>query len=231
MKAIPVAAFRTDLEFSIHSDFFHFIIHRERKRGHPLKGPLSRNKLPRSRKNEFFLTRDNVRIYLRACDQPPLSASVISFAMCRYCFTAPVIHQDQGLSLRQENQSSRLRSEEISITLAVKQTFLFSYPNPCPCNTDPENLRFHAVSNWYVLQILWLSANPLVVHDLGSKETENHWAGRLPIKSGGCANPIAGSPPRPILRQRVSVDQMPPGLLSHSMPPVPVYGPVRCAPP
>jgi len=35
-----------------------------------------------------------------------------------------------------------------------------------------------------------LLANPLVVHDLGSKETENHWVGRLPIKSGGYANPF-----------------------------------------
>jgi len=66
--------------------------------GHPLKGPLSRNKLPRSRKANFFLTRDNVRIYLHACDKPPLSASVISLVLCRHYFTAPVIHQDQGLS-------------------------------------------------------------------------------------------------------------------------------------
>jgi hypothetical protein len=36
-----------------------------------------------------------------------------------------------------------------------------------------------------------------MVHDMGSKETENHWVGRLPIKSGGFTNPYAGSPPQP----------------------------------
>jgi hypothetical protein len=29
----------------------------------------------------------------------------------------------------------------------------------------------------------------MMVHDMGGKETENHRAGRLPIKSGGFANP------------------------------------------
>lgn len=42
-----------------------------------------------------------------------------------------------------------------------------------------------------------------MVHDMGGKETKNHRTGRLPIKSGGFANPIAGSPPRPIVMQKV----------------------------
>jgi len=56
------------------------------------------------------------------------------------------------------------------------------------------------VSKRYKSQILWLLANPLVVHGIGSKKTEKQWMKRLPIRLGGSANPISGSPFQPILK-------------------------------
>jgi len=42
-------------------------------------------------------------------------------------------------------------------------------------------------------QVWWLLANPLQAHHIGSKVTGNRymWMQRLPIKSGGFANPYA----------------------------------------
>ena len=35
---------------------------------------------------------------------------------------------------------------------------------------EPENLRYHTVSNRCISQILWLLTNPLLVHGMGSKK-------------------------------------------------------------
>ena len=40
----------------------------------------------------------------------------------------------------------------LTLDCGAKQPFLFSYPDPCPSNTDQENLWFRAVSNWEVSQ-------------------------------------------------------------------------------
>ena len=178
--------------------------------GHPLKGPLSRNKLSHLRKNWFFPYKAQ-RNYLPPCLR--LSASFcIPYFFGRMSVISP-LHQ------------SPIRIKAICIK------HLWFIQAPFRLSAEPENLRYQTVSNRYISQILWLLANPLLVHGMGSKETENHWVERLPIKSDGFANPLSGSPFQPILKQKVSVDQMPPGLSSHSMPPVPVCVPAHCAPP
>lgn len=40
----------------------------------------------------------------------------------------------------------------------------------------PENLRYHAVSN-RIEQVLWFLTNPLLAHDMGSKEAKTQWVG------------------------------------------------------
>jgi len=51
-------------------------------------------------------------------------------------------------------------------------------------------------------QILWLLANPLVVHDMGSKDADNSllWVERITNQTSWFfANPMSGSPFQPIL--------------------------------
>ena len=42
----------------------------------------------------------------------------------------------------------------------------------------PENLRYHAMSN-RIEQVLWFLTNPLLVHDMDSKEAMTQWVGRI----------------------------------------------------
>ena len=92
-----------------------------REWGHPLKGPLSREKAPLWQGKDRFLAEGTAVLRtasVSACSSPLpvfLSGGVGSF------FTAPVTHQDQGTDLK----------------------------GPAPsAYCGPENLRFHAVSKW-----------------------------------------------------------------------------------
>jgi hypothetical protein len=67
--------------------------------------------------------------------------------------------------------------------LSVSRTQKISGSSPCPINDN--NHKSHGLSQTLCRFTVRAGTSP------------NHWAGRLPIKSGGYSNPLTGSPPRP----------------------------------
>jgi hypothetical protein len=78
--------------------------------GHPLKGPLSREKLSHCKKISISLQRYSSSL-VRFPTKPSFTYAVISTLGYRCCFTAPVTHQDQGWS---PAGSSPFRSQRTS---------------------------------------------------------------------------------------------------------------------
>ena len=94
--------------------------------GHPLKGPLSKNKLSRSRKNGSFPYKDQ-RNYLPPCLR--LSASFCTLYFFGRMSVISPLHQ------------SPIRIKAICIK------HLWFIQAPFRLLAEPENLRYHTVSN------------------------------------------------------------------------------------
>jgi len=117
------------------------------------------------------------------CVQPPSEpflrlcrdvSRVVSVDLRCRSFTALVTHQDQGFR--------------------PVRGLAPSAPS------GPENLRFHAVSKCFLDRSRGSRTNPMMVHDMGGKESgipDLSGVSGLLIRSGGSSNPFPGSPLTP----------------------------------
>jgi len=108
-------------------------------------------------------------------------------------------------------------------------------PDPLSASADPENLRYHAVSNRKKRQVSWVDSSAFVAHGLGNKDVAKDQGGRTEGQSGSMDD---SSLPRWFLRPSSSSvtktiwsRQRPPDLSGCNKRPGPVYGPRHNEPP
>jgi hypothetical protein len=197
----------------------------EPQRGHPLKGPCQENKP--------LLLRKNYPLFLQGL---PLRTSP-TLCMMQGFSPRPVFRSRVSASYVYSPQQSPIRIKACEtervfrLRKHAQETYIVRVSAPvrvCGPRKSSVPCRVQLV----VSQILWFLANPCVVHGMGGGIIKHHHrAGRLPIKSGGCANPSAGSPPRPNLTQRAYSNRTLHCPSLHSKLPVPTCAPVRYGPP
>ena len=102
-------------------------------------------------------------------------------------------------------------------------------PDPLSASADPENLRYHAVSNTKKQQVSWVDSSAFMAHSLDNKDVAKDPGGRTEAQSGSMDDP---SLPRWFLRPSSSSvtktiwsRQRPPDLSGCNKRPGPVYGP------
>ncbi len=108
-------------------------------------------------------------------------------------------------------------------------------PDPLSASADPENLRYHAVSNSKKKQGSWVPSSALVAHGLDNKDVAKDQGGRTEAQSGSVDDPSLPGwflrPSSSALRKTIGSRQRPPDLSGCNKRPGPVCGPRHNGPP
>ena len=108
-------------------------------------------------------------------------------------------------------------------------------PDPLSASADPENLRYHAVSNRKKRQVSWVDSSAFVAHGLDNKDVAKDQGGRTEDQSGSMDGPSLPRwflrPSSSSIRKTIWSRQRPPDLSGCNKRPGPVYGPRHNGPP
>jgi hypothetical protein len=102
-------------------------------------------------------------------------------------------------------------------------------PDPLSASADPENLRYHAVSNRNRRQVSWVNSSAFMARGLDNKDVAKDQGGRTEGQSGSMDDPSLPRwflrPSSSSLRKTIWSRQRPLDLSGCNKRPVPVYGP------